>query len=75
MRVHPYRTLSEVAESSAGDGFEERAVGFVLALAGLLGIAIGASAPNANATELVLGIALLGIGLRTWARSPSEPVV
>lgn len=75
MRLHPYRSLSRLGEASSSDGFEERAVAVVLALAGLLGIAIGAGSPNANATELVLGIALLGIGARTYGRGRVEPVV
>lgn len=75
MRVHPYRSLAEATDRHAVDGFEERAVAVVLMLAGLLGVAIGLSAPNANATELVLGIALFAIGTRTYLRSRTEPVV
>ena len=75
MPVHPYRSLADTTDHHAVDGFEERAVAVVLILAGLLGVGIGLSAPNANATELVLGIALLAIGGRTYLRSRTEPVV
>lgn len=69
MAAHPYRTPSKTAETAVTDGFEERAVAVVLLLAGLLGMAIGTSAPSTNAVELVLGIALLGVGARTYIKS------
>ena len=75
MRGHPYRSLAEVPESPSSDGFEERAVAVVLMLAGLLGLVIGLQSPPEAATELVLGIGLLAIGLRTYLRSRIEPVV
>jgi hypothetical protein len=55
--------------------FEERAVGFVLAVAGLIGLLVGLAAPNENATELVLGVALMAMGVRTYVHCRGEPVV
>lgn len=75
MRVHPYRSPGDVTASPSADGFEERAVGVVLAIAGAVGFAIGVVAPRTNATELVLGIALLAMGARTYLRARIEPVV
>ena len=75
MRVHPYRSLPEATENPSSDGFEERAVAVVLMLAGALALVLGIEAPREAATELVLGIALLAIGLRTYLRSRIEPVV
>ncbi|MFO0736630.1 MAG: hypothetical protein U0270_12160 [Labilithrix sp.] len=75
MHAHPYRSLPDATESPATDGFEERAVSVVLMLAGALGLAIGVAAPSANAIELVLGLALLAIGGRTYIRSKREPVL
>ena len=75
MAAHPYRTRSKTEETAVADGFEERAVAVVLMLAGLLGLLVGLSAPSVNAVELVLGIALLGVGARTYLRSRIGPVV
>jgi hypothetical protein len=72
MRGHPYRSRPTPEEDAATDGLEERAVAFVLMVAGAVGFAIGWSAPNANATEFVLGIGLLAIGIGTYVRSLSE---
>jgi hypothetical protein len=64
-----------VTDCPSTDGFEERAVAVVLIVAGLLGVVIGLqSAPDA-ATELVVGIGLLAIGLWTYLRSRIAPVV
>jgi len=75
MTAHPYRTRSTTEEPAIADGFEERAVALVLMLAGALGLAVGATSPSTNAVELVLGIALLAVGGRTYLRSRIEPVL
>lgn len=75
MRGHPYRSAPEETVSPSMAGFEERAVSVVLMLAGGLGLAMGVSSPREAATEFVLGIALLAIGLWTYLRSRIGPVV
>jgi len=48
--------------------FEERIVAGVLFFAGIVGIAIGLSAPATHPSELVLGPILAALGLLTWLR-------
>jgi hypothetical protein len=76
--MHPYRVEEDkedevtpaiptaISADHEGARFEERAVSIVLFCAGIVGVAIGISAPRADGMELALGALFAALGVWTW---------
>jgi ABC-type nickel/cobalt efflux system permease component RcnA len=77
---HPYRVVHSTASEAPGFAdsaqFEERCLGLVLLIAGVIGIVIGWEAPREHGTELALGALFAGLGAwtlyRSWRREDDD---
>lgn len=70
---HPYRAVIESTPPPVSTGaFEERCVAVVLFGAGSIGLFVGACAPSAHGTELVLGLLFASLALTTCSRSAAS---